>query len=178
MSATAPVVVVVVRHPDSANQIAAWTPDGRPVTIVDADLGSSFDGRPTDADEADTAREIAARLREGVAGLPACEARELARSWADTLEADAAEWPPEPDDGLTLVAGVLYDTETGEEAEPRCELCGRLEADSPAGFDDVDWNPETGNHATCEAAAWPPCPYCGVRDADPSTHVSGGRCKA
>lgn len=47
------------------------------------------------------------------------------------------------------------DPEYGEEGEwddpePRCDICGRLMEDSPAGFADADWNGETGNHETCE----------------------------
>lgn len=32
-----------------------------------------------------------------------------------------------------------------EEKEPRCDICG--EPDGPGA---PDWNPETGNHSTCE----------------------------
>ncbi len=42
-------VVIVVRHPDSANEITAFPGSGTPLTI-DVDLGSSFDGKP-DSDE-------------------------------------------------------------------------------------------------------------------------------
>ena len=39
--------------------------------------------------------------------------------------------------------------------DPRCDICGRLEGDSPNVFDygaatETDWNGNTGNHLYCE----------------------------
>lgn len=60
-----------------------------------------------------------------------------------------------------------------EEIEPRCEICGRLQGDSPNTFSyEVDWNPETGNHWTCEDLANSPhqhewhCSICNIDARD------------
>jgi hypothetical protein len=53
----------------------------------------------------------------------------------------------------TMREAVEWIGPTGiEEAEPTCDICDRSQDDSPAGFA-IDWNPETGNHATCEELA-------------------------
>lgn len=54
------------------------------------------------------------------------------------------------EDLLTMDEAVTRAREYNVESEPRCDICGRLEQDSPAGFADADWNGETGNHETCE----------------------------
>ena len=43
-----------------------------------------------------------------------------------------------------------------ETGTPCCDICGRAEGDSPNVLRDdqpADWNPETGNHLTCEPLA-------------------------
>lgn len=55
------------------------------------------------------------------------------------------------EDLTTLDEAVGRAQEYNDEAYPRCEVCGRVMDDSPAGFTDADWNGETGNHETCEA---------------------------
>lgn len=90
---TATVTVVIVRHPDSETQYSAYAPTGVEVEFIVADLGSSFDGKPTDQDEAEVALEIAKSLDDGTAHLPAESAtRALAYSWAESLRDDAAEF--------------------------------------------------------------------------------------
>lgn len=60
--------VLVVRDPDEATSITV-SPEGS-VTVVEVDLGSSFNGQPTDTDEADSADEIADRLGVETNHLP------------------------------------------------------------------------------------------------------------
>jgi hypothetical protein len=41
-----------------------------------------------------------------------------------------------------------------EESEPTCDICARREDDSPNRLSiEADWNPETGNHESCESLA-------------------------
>lgn len=61
MAADTP-IVLVVRHPDHANEIHT---DGD-VTVIDIDLGSSFDGKPTDPGEAEEWAEGIAYQLDGV----------------------------------------------------------------------------------------------------------------
>lgn len=94
-----------------------------------------------------------------------------ARMWTDE-EADAgitAVWimrepeepdPEEPDDGLVLIAGVLYDRETGQEAET-CE----------AGLHEVDHNECDRDEHLARQAAGEDCPLvhcmvCGLSAAE------------
>lgn len=51
-AAPAPPVVVVVRHPDAANDHDAFAGEGVPV-VLDVDLGSQFDGTADDRDQYD-----------------------------------------------------------------------------------------------------------------------------
>lgn len=93
------VTVVIVRHPDSETDYSAYAPPGINVEFVTADLGSGFDGRPTNRDEAIDAREIARTLTAGVATLPADSAtRRMAEGWADSLLEAASEYLDEDDD--------------------------------------------------------------------------------
>jgi ribosomal protein S6E (S10) len=86
------VTVVIVRHPDMGTQYSAYAPAGVIVQFIEADLGSSFDGEPTDEEEAEVALEIAKSLEEGTADLPDSETKSLALSWAETLRINASEY--------------------------------------------------------------------------------------
>lgn len=115
------VTVVIIRHPDLETLYSAFAPAGVDVKFVEADLGSSFNGSPTNHEEATVAVEIADRLDAAVADLPAeSDTRALATAWSERLRLDADEYLDEDeaaDDGNILIAGVLYDAETLEEAE-------------------------------------------------------------
>jgi hypothetical protein len=93
------VTVVIIRHPDNETQYSAYAPAGIEVEFIEADLGSSFDGEPTDQEEAEIAIEIANRLETGVANLPEhSDTRALAESWAESLRNSAAEYIDEEED--------------------------------------------------------------------------------
>ena len=44
-------LVVIVRHPDHANDVAIYEGDEVGVDYIDVDLGSQFDGTPEDHDQ-------------------------------------------------------------------------------------------------------------------------------
>jgi hypothetical protein len=78
--------VLVVREPDSYTVIEVSPPNS--VRIVEADLGSSFDGHPDhdDPEEMAVAREIVRHLINDTAHLPDTdELRQSAISWAEGL---------------------------------------------------------------------------------------------
>lgn len=75
----------------------------------------------------------------------------------------------EYDDGLTLIAGVLYDAETGEEAELICDICGEEQHRDGGPWHPDDWNGETGCHLSCEKAE--PADWAGD---DPIVRHTGG----
>lgn len=94
MTGARPTLVAVLRHPDDSNLILVDGPELSPVTVIDMDLGRSFDGRPGDRDEADIAIEMADLWESQVAYLPDGRAkafvldtaRSLRRSAEDVLE--------------------------------------------------------------------------------------------
>ena len=85
-----PNVVLCVRHPDAEN--AFTTSSLLPLAVIDVDLGSSFDGYPRDAEEAESAISIADSITEAAAGLPDGDpVKENVRSLADELLGYAEE---------------------------------------------------------------------------------------
>lgn len=69
----ATVAILVVRHPDASNEFTVSTPPGTEVVIIDVDYGSSFDGQPRNAEEAESAISIADSIIEQAAVLPALD---------------------------------------------------------------------------------------------------------
>ena len=57
-------------------------------------------------------------FHDDAAGLKAT-AIQIADEWLDDAGLDLEEDPDAPDDGKMLIAGVLYDRETGMEADPQ-----------------------------------------------------------
>ncbi len=87
---TTPPVVVVVRHPDYANDITVY---GGEVRVIEADLGGSFD-ITTSPDEgtAEEALDTANWLEESVSDLPADHP---ARGAVASVAADIRAWARE-----------------------------------------------------------------------------------
>ena len=117
------VTVFCVRDPDASNEYDYDAPEGIEVRFITLDRGGVFDGSPRNEWEARDAVEMANDLREGVAHLPAENAlRQRVMGIAEELRDEASEYLDDDevyDDGKTLIAGVLYDNETGEEADPQ-----------------------------------------------------------
>lgn len=126
------VAILCVRHPDASNEFTVSAPEGVDVLVISADYGSGFDGQPRSEDEAEYAVEMAQSLTDEAAGLPDGDkvkeavAGITAELWEDASHylskarlAELEEDPDAPDDGKVLVAGILYDAETGEEAVPQ-----------------------------------------------------------
>jgi hypothetical protein len=87
---TTPPVVVVVRHPDYANDITVY---GGEVRVIEADLGGSFDmSASPDEYSADEALETADWLEESVSDLPADHP---ARGAVASVAADIRAWARE-----------------------------------------------------------------------------------
>lgn len=117
------VTILCVRDPDSSNNHTV-SAEGVNVVVIECDFGSGMNSRsPRNEEEAEYAVELAVRLRHDVASLPQDDpVRKEAQGIADELLDDASEYIPVDDDvayddGKTLVAGALFDAETGEEID-------------------------------------------------------------
>jgi hypothetical protein len=107
MAKTKP-VIVVVRHPDFANDVRSFGP---PVASVDIDMGSSFDGAKLSWDEWDTVIDWAVSHDEEADEIEKInpEAASFIRS---VVEEALAECLPYPGDEVTEIEGLPFDAES------------------------------------------------------------------